>query len=106
MKLTTVTPRPGTPTAKFRGKRGKIDGITVWLKGESPCDTNGRSPYYERAAYVVDETLGLGLVPPTILYLCGGEVVSAMKWVRGKRPCISRPPILDMFDYLIANIDR
>lgn len=111
--LKTVTPIPGTPTASIytyngkRGKEGKIDGIPVWMKGESPTPGDyDRSPYCERAAYVVDEALGFRLVPPTILHLHDGKVVSAMKWVRGSYPTISRPPLLYIFDYIINNDDR
>jgi len=106
--LQTVKPTPGTPTALFRGRKGKIDGIPVWLKGVSPTGDNdeSHSPYHERAAYIINEMLGLGLVPSTILHLVDGEVVSAMKWVRGKRPCQPQPPLLEMFDYLICNTDR
>ena len=107
--LKTVTPTPGTPTASFRGKRGKVNGVSVWLKGESPSggDSYSRSPYQERAAYIVNEMLDLKLVPSTILHLVDGEVVSAMRWVRGTCPFgIVKPPLLNMFDYLIRNSDR
>lgn len=109
----TITPARGTPTASFRGgitgrgKKSKIDGISVWLKGDSPCQSlDSQSPYNERAAYIVNEVLGLRLVPPTILYIYKGEVVSAMTWVCGKHPRCERPPLLVMFDYLIDNPDR
>jgi len=105
--LKTVTPTPGTPTAQCRGKRGKIDGIPVWLKGESPAGgDDSQSPYHERAAFIVNEILDFKLVPPTILHLEKGEVVSAMKWVRGKYPHITIPPLLMVFDYIISNSDR
>ena len=107
VELKTVTPHPDTPTASITGKKGKIDGVSVWLKGASPTGTNStRSPYNERAAYLVNLVLGLKLVPPTVLCLVEGEVASAMKWVRGGLPHISRPPLLDLFDYLIDNNDR
>ncbi len=113
--LKTVSPKPGTPTASVRddkdgwkrGKSGVIDGIKVWIKGDSPCGSNeSRSPYHERAAYLLDRMLRFKIVPPTVIRLMSGEVVSAQKYVRGSRPHINRPPILAIFDYIINNTDR
>lgn len=108
-KLKTISPSPGTPTAVMdnRGKRCKIDGIDVWLKGESPSSMNcTRSPYHERAAYIVDTMLNLKLVPATVIRVVDGKVVSAQKWVYGERPSNNTPPLLAMFDYIIGNTDR
>lgn len=108
-KLTTITPRSGTPTHEGwnRGKKDEIDGIKVWLKGNSPTIGDGSiSPYNERAAYIINIMLNLKIVPLTVLHLIDGKVVSAQKWVYGVRPTISRPPLLIMFDYIICNSDR
>lgn len=111
-RLTTITPRPGTPTyargfASSHGRKGKIKGIDVWLKGESPSDGKwNQSPYNERAAYIVDRLLDLNIVPTTVLYLIKGEVVSTQRWVNGQYPPSRKPPILEMFDYIIGNTDR
>lgn len=104
-----------TPTANYRGKKATINGTRVWMKGHSPC-TGGDdlSPYHERAAYLIDEMLGLGIVPPTILYLDNnGELTSAMKWVRGKHNYTTDTEAketeynkMKLFDYLIDNNDR
>jgi len=112
--MRSVTPKRGTPTAKLYGCNGsgeqaEIDGVTVWLKGESPTyDWNDRanSPYKERAAYLVDRMLNLKLVPPTVLLLFDGKVVSAQRWVNGNRPSYAEPAIIVVFDYIIANSDR
>uniref|UniRef100_A0A6M3JQK2 PI3K/PI4K catalytic domain-containing protein n=1 Tax=viral metagenome TaxID=1070528 RepID=A0A6M3JQK2_9ZZZZ len=112
-ELKTITPRPGTPTADvrrpdgWRGKEGMIDGVKVWLKGKSPTGGNdSQSPYHERAAYLLDRMLHFNIVPPTVLQLLEGEVISAQKFVKGKRPRISIPPILALWDYIIDNSDR
>lgn len=106
-KLKTTTPPEGTPTARYVRTKDTLYGIKVWLKGRSPTGRNdSRSPYNERAAYVLSEMLELGLVPTTVLHLRKGEVVSAQEWVEGDRPYRQAPPVLDMFDYLIGNDDR
>jgi len=119
----SISPPPGTPVASSLdsryggGRKGKILGVPVWLKGISPtCEklNYDRSPYYERAAYIISEMLGLNLVPPTILYLLEGEVVSAMKWMTRAEAAWDRAEEtdpqwklrLDVFDYLIGNTDR
>jgi uncharacterized protein YlzI (FlbEa/FlbD family) len=115
--LKTITPKPGTPTATVRddkdkwkrGKSGVIDGVKVWIKGDSPTGGSGdynRSPYHERAAYLINQMLCLKIVPPTAIRLIDGKVVSAQKFVRGRRPDIARPPLLELFDYIINNTDR
>ena len=113
----TITPQKGIRTAHCRGRKDKIRGIKVYLKGSSPtAGLMQNSPYYERAAYIINVMLGLKLVPPTILYLVKNsyddgkdELMSAMKLVRGKRPSRredDKPIVLDVFDYIIANTDR
>lgn len=106
--LKTMTPPPGTPTATFRSKRGRVGGVSVWLKGSSPTSGNYRfSPYRERAAYVLDCVLTLKIVPPTVLHILKGEVVSAQKWVRGVYPDSDQAPLLLLLlDYIIHNTDR
>lgn len=106
--LRTMTPKKGTPTAVTScGKKTKIKGIAVWVKGTSPnYEDDSLSPYNERAAYLVDKMLSLNLVPTTVLRLARGRVVSAQKWVNADRPEKSNPPLLRLFDYLISNTDR
>ncbi len=112
LEIKAESPKHGTPTHQgwgVRGKKGKIDGVTMWLKGISPTGgyaTDYRSPHHERAAYIVNNMLNLKLVPPTVLSLVDGKVVSAMKWVRGSRPHGEKPVKLAVFDYIIANGDR
>ena len=112
--LTSIVPKRGTPTADIRndsggrGRRDEIDGIEVWIKGNSPTSGSSiHSPYRERAAYVLDCLLGFNLVPPTILHLIDNELVSAQTWVTGERPDGEKEPIeLEIFDYIIGNCDR
>lgn len=112
--MKSIIPKKGTPTAKvkgiyFRGKRKRIDGVTFWLKGESPVgykDKDANSPYYERAAYLVSRMLRLRLVPYTAITLENGKVASAQRWVKGKRPTMRVTALLEVFDYIIANTDR
>jgi len=110
--MRSITPKKGTPTAQLYNKKGsgqksKIDGVTVWLKGESPTWADDRqSPCNERAAYLVNRMLRLNMVPTTVLRLHEGKLVSAQKWVTGKVPTNTCPAMLRVFDYIIANCDR
>jgi hypothetical protein len=112
MGIESITPTPGTPTASICGVKKKIDGKMMWLKGSSPTlDDESRSPYHERAAYLISEMLGMKLVPLTILVLEDGKVASAMRWVRGCRSYDTRvsaesESMMRAFDYIIANTDR
>lgn len=114
--LRTVTPKKNAPTADFYRDKGSsgikvtINGVTVWLKGVSPTERNGGcfSPYYERAAYIVDKMLNLNLVPTTVLRIHNGNVASAQRFIAGTRPEYSdvKPPKLNLFDFIIGNGDR
>lgn len=105
--MRSIIPKEGTPTAMFRGKRAEIDGTTFWLKGASPARHNdNRSPYNERAAYVLDRMLNLKMVPTTMLILVEGKVVSAQKWIEADRPRKNPSALLRVFDYIIENTDR
>jgi len=117
VELETIKPRKGTPTAEIqtedgcgysRGRKDEIDGITVWLKGQSPTGSSNYSvsPYNERAAYIISEILDLHIVPPTVLRLIDGMVASAQVWVDGECPRIPIPALLKAFDYIIQQGDR
>ena len=117
MALRSITPKEGTPTASIsgngwrssNGEKTTISGIVVWIKGQSPTweSTPELSPYNERAAYLVNKMLGLRSVPTTVLRLKNGKLVSAQRWVKGKKPNMTHcPPILNLFDYIIRNNDR
>jgi hypothetical protein len=107
--LKTVTPKEGTPTANWKccsGKKVTICGVKVWVKGVSCNEDWQKSPYNERAAYLVDKMLHLNLVPITVLRLRSGKVVSAQRWIKSTKLKGNKPPILHLFDYLIHNTDR
>jgi hypothetical protein len=113
LMLRTITPKEGTPVAVIDrknsyGKKSTINGVCVYIKGQSLTGSDGdKSPYNERAAYLVDKMLNLKLVPTTVLRLVDGKLVSAQRWVNGKPPKYEdNPPLLRLFDYLIHNTDR
>jgi hypothetical protein len=76
---------------------------------------------FEVAAYRLDRMLGLGLVPPTVLRVVGGERGSVQLWIEGASTAamaldqgLNRPPRgayreqlrMRVFDSLIYNFDR
>lgn len=101
-------PKVGTPTAVWQAKKTNVGGVLVCMKGESLTGGgNEKSPYRERAAYLVANMIGLhDLVPPTALHTLKGKVVSIQKWVSGDKPEVNQPNDLRLFDYIIANTDR
>ena len=112
-RLRGIILKAGTPTAYLRngdgtGKKTKINGVPVWIKGSSPArQSDNNSPLCERAAYLVDKMLRFRFVPTTVLRLKEGRLVSAQRWVKGSFPeCSRNPAMLRLFDYIIANGDR
>ncbi len=110
IELVATKPKRGTPTSIIKSERKDVGGVVVCMKGMSPTGSdNAKSPYRERAAYLVAKILGFRtLVPPTALHILDGEVVSIQKWVKGTKPSIyaRKPDRLLLFDYIIGNSDR
>ncbi len=108
--LVAEKPKNGTPTSVEGSSKVTIGGVVVCMKGESMTGGgNEKSPYRERAAYLIANMIGLrDLVPPTALHTLDGKVVSIQKWVSGRKPTPMdrQPKELLLFDYIIANTDR
>ena len=107
--LVATIPKVGTPTSGNGFKKTNVGGVIVCMKGASMTGGgNEKSPYRERAAYLISKMIGFrDLVPPTSLHTLDGKVVSIQKWVKGGLPPnYDKPNDLKLFDYIIANTDR
>ena len=110
-----------TGKAAFKTVDERVVGLTRFDGG--PAEVNFSDRYvYERAAYLLDRELGIGMVPVVVLRTIEGEEGALIEWVsdavneQERRIRKLQPPDwaalelqygnMRLFDALIANVDR
>lgn len=110
-----------TLSAAFKFEHTEIKGLTRFEK--APPELNFTDSYlYDRAAYLLDRELGLGMVPVTVLRRVEGDEGAVVRWIDGsiteterRERALEPEPrqvlgyqkaLARVFDALIMNIDR